>query len=93
MEERRLERRLKTEVERRKGKALKFTSPGWAGAQDRLVLAPGGRAVFVEIKAPGKKLRPLQAKRAAELEELGFEVWAISSFAGLNEFLTEVFGA
>ena len=92
MIEQRLEQRLKREVERRGGKALKFVSPGWAGAPDRLVLFPGGRLVFVEMKAPGKKPRPLQIKRMKELEELGFDVEVIDSQEDIDEFIEGWFG-
>ncbi len=30
---------------------------------DRLILLPNRKAAFVEVKAPGKTLRPLQEKR------------------------------
>ncbi|MBQ8195427.1 MAG: VRR-NUC domain-containing protein, partial [Oscillospiraceae bacterium] len=45
------------------GLAPKFVSPGFDGVPDRLVLLPEGRLAFVELKAEGKKLRPLQEKR------------------------------
>ncbi|NCC80447.1 MAG: VRR-NUC domain-containing protein, partial [Clostridia bacterium] len=47
------------------------------GVPDRLVLLPGGRAGFVEVKAPGKKMRPNQIKRKGELEGLGFLVYCL----------------
>lgn len=90
--EARVENRLVLEVDRRGGKALKFTPPGWAGAPDRIVLLPGGLVVFVELKAPGKKLRPLQRKRADELETLGFRVYLIDSLEAVDRFIMEVFG-
>lgn len=79
MREAAIERRLKRKVEAAGGKALKFVSPGWAGAPDRIVLLPGGRVVFVELKAPGKKPRPIQLKRHEELKALGFEVYVIDT--------------
>ncbi len=92
MLEGRVESRLVREVERRGGKALKFTPPGWAGAPDRLVLLPGGRVAFVEVKAPGKKPRPLQRKRAEELQALGFPVYVVDSQEAIERFIMEVFG-
>lgn len=87
MREAAIERRLKRKVEAAGGKALKFVSPGWAGAPDRIVLLPGGRVVFVELKAPGKKPRPIQLKRHEELKALGFEVEVIDSPEGVDEFM------
>lgn len=90
MDEQRLERRLRREVERRHGKARKLVTPGASGTQDRLVLLPPGRVWFIEMKAPGKKLRPLQVHRAHELQEMGFKVRTISTETELKAFLAEV---
>lgn len=54
------------------GMALKLTSQTMNGMPDRLVLLPGGKAAFVELKAPGKMMRPLQRKRRNQLLMLGF---------------------
>lgn len=59
------------------GKALKFTSQTMNGVPDRLVLLLGGKCAFVELKAPGKQMRPLQRKRRHQLEALGFPVFCI----------------
>lgn len=86
MRESTLERRLKREVERLGGRAVKFVSPNLAGVPDRLVLLPKGRAVFVEMKSPGEKLRPLQEKRITELRRLGFSVFVLDSVDAINQF-------
>jgi len=91
MLESQIERVLKTEVEKRGAKARKFVSPGWAGAPDRIILFPGGRVVFVELKAPQRIMRPLQKKRAAELRDLGFKVYSINSLERIKKFIAEVF--
>ena len=90
VQERHIEERLKKEVERLGGIALKLVSPGMAGVPDRLVLLPGGVALFAELKAPGKKLRPLQIKRKKQMESLGFKVYIIDSYKGIEAFLREV---
>jgi hypothetical protein len=77
MTEKELELMLVKEVKRRGGRAYKFISPGINGVPDRLVLLPYGRAGFVEVKAPGKKMRPNQIKRKRELESLGFLVYCL----------------
>jgi len=67
------------------GKCWKFVSPGTAGVPDRICLFPGGRVVFVETKATGKKARPLQEKRHNELRALGFTVLVIDSKEQIHE--------
>lgn len=90
MKERKIEDRLKREVEKKRGLCLKLISTSMAGVPDRLVLLPSGKAVFVELKAPGKKLRPLQCKRKKQFESLGFKVYVIDSFEGVEKFIQEV---
>lgn len=85
-----IEKRLKKEIEKIGGKALKFVSPGVAGVPDRIVLLPHGRISFIELKAPGEELRPLQEFRAKELRALGFEVRCIDSIEGIMQFVSEV---
>ena len=77
--ERDVERALIRAVRKAGGVCLKFVSPGWAGAPDRLCLLPGGRIFFAEVKRPGGKPRPLQLKRHEELRRLGFMVRVIGS--------------
>lgn len=90
MQESKVENRLKKEIELIGGKALKFVSPGTAGVPDRIVLLPGGRIVFVELKAPGKKPRPMQEYRIKELKALGFEVRIIDSVEEVIKFVEEI---
>jgi hypothetical protein len=90
LQESRIEKRLKKEIELIGGKALKFISPGTAGVPDRIVLLPGGRIVFVELKAPGEKMRKIQELRKRQLEKLGFKVLCIDSIEGVQELVREV---
>ena len=59
------------------GVAYKLTSQTANGLPDRFVLFPNAKTVFVELKAPGKMLRPLQRKRRYQLMKLGFPVLCI----------------
>ncbi len=61
------------------GVAYKLTSQTANGLPDRLVLFPPAKTVFVELKAPGKMLRPLQRKRRYQLMKLGFPVLCIDN--------------
>lgn len=87
MIEQKLENRFVREVKKCGGLALKFTTPSLSGMPDRLVLFPDGRLAFVEMKAPGKKPRPLQKKRINDLREMGFTVYVIDSEEGISEFI------
>ena len=77
MDEKLIERKLRDMVRQHGGLALKFTSPGFDGVPDRLLLFPGGKAAFAEIKTTGQKPRPLQMSRKRQLESLGFKVFVI----------------
>lgn len=67
--------------------ALKFLPFSVAGMPDRIVLFPGGHIVFVELKRPGEKPRPLQLKRKSQLEKLGFEVQVLYSLDTVDLFM------
>ena len=90
MREKNIETRLVAEVRRRGGIAPKFISPGLDGVPDRLILLPGGKIVFTELKAPGKTLRPLQALRKRQLEKLGFRVFVIDDAEQIGGVLDAV---
>ena len=60
MQEKYIEQKLVAAVKSMGGMAPKFVSPGIDGMPDRIVLLPMGRIAFVECKATGKKMRPLQ---------------------------------
>lgn len=74
-----IENKLKSAVKDMGGIAFKFTAPGINGVPDRLVLLPHGKLTFIELKAPGRKMRPLQVRRKRQLEQLGFSVYCIDS--------------
>lgn len=90
MRESTIERKMITEVKKRGGLAVKFVSPGLDGVPDRLVLFPGGRLAFVELKAPGKIMRPLQKKRAKQLIQLGFRVYCVDNKEMIGDVLDEI---
>ncbi|WP_102400190.1 VRR-NUC domain-containing protein [Haloimpatiens massiliensis] len=90
MEESKIEKYLKKQIELLGGKALKFVSPGTSGVPDRIVLLPQGKIIFVELKAPGKRPRTMQEYRIKELRNLGFRVEIIDSIEKVNKFVREV---
>lgn len=90
MREKSIESKLVVEVRRKGGLAPKFVSPGFDGVPDRMILLPGGKAAFAELKATGNTLRPLQAVRKRQLEELGFRVYVIDSSEQIRGVLNEL---
>jgi hypothetical protein len=46
---------------------------------DRILLLPGNRCVFVEVKRPGKDLRPGQERAFRRLHNLGFEAYVANT--------------
>lgn len=90
MREKIIEQNLVQAVRRMGGIAPKFISPGWPGVPDRLILLPGAHLAFVEVKAPGKTLRPLQVKRKGQLEALRFRVYVIDHPDQIGGVLDEI---
>lgn len=90
MKEKYIEQKLVKAVKNMGGLCLKFTSPGFDGVPDRLVLLPGKKIAFIELKAPGKKLRPLQVRRKTQLEQLGFSVYCIDNLEQIGGILDEI---
>lgn len=88
--EKSIEQALTKEVKKRGGLALKFISPGMIGVPDRLILMKGGKLAFIELKAPKKKMRPLQIKRKRQLEVLGFLVYCIDNKEQIGGVLDEI---
>ena len=68
------------------GLCEKFTSPGRRAVPDRIVMLPGGRIVFVECKAPGKKPTELQSRDHERRRALGFEVVVIDDLDAARAF-------
>lgn len=90
MREKEIEIRLVSAVKKHGGICPKFTSPGYIGMPDRIVLMPKGKMAFVEVKAPGKKPRELQLKRHEILRSLGFKVYVLDGLEQIGGILDEV---
>ena len=90
MREKAVEAKLTRAVKAEGGMCPKLVSPGTDGMPDRMVLLPEGRMGFVEVKAPGKKPRPLQVRRHEQLKDLGFSVSVLDSPDQIPEILDEI---
>ncbi len=93
MRERQIEQALIRAVRKHGGICPKWVSPGMDGVPDRIILLPGGRIAFAEMKAPGKRTRPLQNVRIRKLRALGFTVYVIDQTEMIGGILNEISGA
>ena len=90
MQEKSLEKKLVKAVKSVGGIAPKLTSPGFDGMPDRLVLLPNGKVGFVELKAPGKKPRPIQTRRIEQLKNLGFKVYVLDNTDEIEVIINDI---
>ncbi len=90
MREKTIEKKLILAIKDMGGIAPKFMSPGFDGMPDRIVLLPGGRMGFVEVKAPGKVPRPLQEARHRMLRMLGFKVYVLDTVDQIGGILDAI---
>lgn len=89
MIESQVERYLQSKVRANYGLCMKFVSPGTAGVPDRIVIHRG-RTMFVELKRPGEKPRPLQREVARQMNMAGAMVYCISTTDQVDRFVNEL---
>lgn len=84
-----LEKKITERVKQAGGLCLKWVSPGYTGVPDRIIVLPGGRIVFAEIKRPGRRdgRTPRQRRVADLLSALGAEVIVVDDMEDLDGFL------
>lgn len=87
MRERDVERYLRERVKQMGGRAYKFVSPGNNGVPDRIVMLPGGKLFFVELKAPGKETTALQDAQIDRISKLGQDVFVVDSKEKVDNIL------
>ena len=90
MRESEIEARLVRGVKEAGGLCYKFVSPGNPGVPDRLILLPGGRILFVELKTPGGKLSNIQSWRIQEMRERDADVRVWKGLEPVRAFLKEI---
>lgn len=84
MLERRIEQRLVEQARKVGGVAIKWTAPAMRGVPDRIVFLPGGRVIFVELKAPGRRPTALQCRVHEMLTGLGADVRVLDSLEAVD---------
>lgn len=88
--EKALERYLVELVRKHGGQCLKYANSQQTGYPDRLILLPGGRAAWAEIKSRGKRPTRLQCIRMDELRQLGYRAEVVDSRTKALDFLASL---
>ena len=86
MLEKTVEAALVKRVKELGGIAYKWTSPGRTGVPDRIVMIPGGKIMFVELKSPTGKLTSRQEREHDTIRNFGFDVIVINSVEAARAF-------
>lgn len=88
--EKAVEHRLVEAVKSRGGLCIKMLCDQVAGLPDRLVLLPGMKIAFAELKTTGQKPRRIQAFMHNRLRSLGFRVEVIDTLDGVDNFISDI---
>lgn len=84
-----IERVFCAQVRTRGGWAVKMES-SIRGLPDRMVMLPGGKVIFVELKSDSGKVSFYQARIHQRMQALGFDVRVIRGLSGVAEFFREL---
>lgn len=87
MREREVESYLATKLKRHGLVGIKFIPDQMNGMPDRVILLPGSRVLWVELKTKGGKLSEIQKLRHAELKKLGQDVVVVWSKEQVDELV------
>jgi hypothetical protein len=90
MLEKQIERRFCEAIKHRGGLSYKLAGLV-CGLPDRVVILPGGRIVFVELKTLSGRLSKIQKLRIEELKTTGIEVRVLYGWEDAQDFISEVF--
>ncbi len=88
-----IENHLKRAVKAAGGRCLKLPAIWYAGIPDRLVLLPGGRVWFIELKKPKaqttRHVKPRQTAWAVFLQNNGFNYARLVGIEEVEGFVNE----
>ena len=86
-QENKIEAKFREKIKELGGIAYKFVSPGNSGVPDRLVILPGNKIGFAELKRAGGKPSQIQKMQMAFIRKLGCYVRVISSLEDIDLFI------
>lgn len=85
--EKRVEALLVSGVKQMGGVAYKFVSPGNSGVPDRIILMPGGKIYFVELKREDGQLTNLQKRQINRIRKMDCRVDVLRGMVEVSNFL------
>ena len=88
--EKAIERYLCRQVKKLGGVCLKYSNPEAVGYPDRVVLMPGGRCLWFELKSKGRTVTKVQAIRIGQLESIGHTVYVCDSKESINSVFSDL---
>lgn len=91
MLEKQIEQKLGQMLRQRGALFYKFISPGQPGVPDRIIVLPGGRCVFVELKTEVGRLAHIQTWQLDRLKEQGAEVRVVKGWEQAKALVEELF--
>ena len=68
----------------------KFVSPGNDGVPDRIVVTPGGRVIFVELKTERGELSDIQRYQIGRIRDRGQDVRVLYGKDDVDRFVLDV---
>lgn len=92
-----IEKYLVKQVKAAGGEVRKVQWIGRSGAPDRLVMLPAqyeradhrhAQTIWIELKAPGKKAEPHQAREHERMRKMGQRVEVVDSYERVDEVLS-----
>lgn len=86
MKESQIEAKLGKMVRAKGGLYFKFVSPGNPGVPDRLILLPGGRIIFAELKTEIGRLAAIQKWQISEMQKRGADVRVLKGLEQVKAF-------
>jgi len=87
--ERDIEKILVNEVKKLGGRAYKWVSPGNDGVPDRIVILPGLRPIFVELKTETGRLSAIQNVQIDRLRKMKQNVKILYGESQVRDFLED----
>ena len=92
MLEKQIEKWMKRQVEQMGGLFLKFVSPSNDGVPDRIVLLPGGKIWFVELKTEDGRVSKIQEYMIGKMERIGCKVVVVHGMTEAREAIERMRG-